>query len=580
MALPPAYKFVSCCDGYEIWFKYDGTINNPDSIAIGLLGVYKNTGSNVIGYGGVIESDKCYTVSIVTGNSAPPVSLPNLPAGTGSVLYGPATECGPNELCPPCTNPQKLIFNLCCGGSIEFQYDSQIYVDEVPALFQYTDTTIYNGLKPDACFTIELAYITEEEYSLLPSAPGNSAVTVAGKDCDEPDPEVECGSCFNYYQIINCANTEEVYCTTSNLSLYISNDIEDPISWPTITVAQHPNKCFYVLQVPECTGATTITVLSNQVSCAKCQAKLVVYYKLIDCNDPQSIVYTSTDLSLLEGKYITLEEYGDTCFFVEVYDGLVPSDIPVTPTGESYDTCEECTLPRYLLSDCTNQESDIVTNTDLSAYVGKVITIESCPGVCWEVEETELSPLYEITVVADYEDCPECLSTLPSKCVAFKNTGAQEGTVVVIFPDGTTGAVNVPGDTTSNKDCYITWELPSSKIQVVEFGLCVNGVCPPEPSKPRRRVTPGYDTPACTPEYYENVECHFSEWMYKEVLKERYGISNCCPEELMKWEIKHEMLMLDALINPDYDCQPDNSCCNTLTSTCNSCGCSSCNCNC
>jgi hypothetical protein len=62
--------------------------------------------------------------------------------------------------------------------------------------------------------------------------------------------------------------------------------------------------------------------------------------------------------------------------------------------------------------------------------------------------------------------------------------------------------------------------------------------------------------------------------MYKDVLEQRYGISNCCPEELIRWEIKHEILMLDSLVNPDYNCMPPVNCGCQQPTTCN-CSCNS-----
>ena len=590
MALPPVYKFVSCCEGYEIWFKFDGTISA--STSMGLLGVYNNFGSSITGYGGTVEAGKCYTIYIIPGNEAPSVVFPTLPVGAGAAMYGPAAECGPSELCPPCIpNYKRLIITTCCGGpELIFAYNDETYGTETD-IFQYIGTTILFDvnnvpLKPYMCFTVRLENTSETDFASLPLAPTDAVVVLTEKkrcDDNEATPSVPCASCINYYRIVNCNNTEETYCTTSNLSAYINNGIADPFQWPVIQVLEKPNKCFYVEQIDTCAAPIPITkdpAVPVVLSCAKCQAKIEVFYKLIDCNNPQVIVYTSTDLVDYVGRYITLEEYGDVCFYVSVEEGLVPSDVPVTPTGQSYVTCEECALPRYILSDCAKQLPEIITNSDLSAYVGQVVTIENCPGVCWEVDETELSALNgEVTVVTNYDDCPECLSLLPSTCVAFKSVSEQVLDVSVLLPDGTASEVTVQPNSTTDKNCYITWYLPL-EVTALEYGTCIDGECPPEPPKRKRRVTPGYDTPACTPEYYENVECHFSEWMYKDVLEKRYGISNCCPEELMKWEIKHEMLMLDALVNPDYTCQPDNSCCAPSTPTCNSCGCSSCNCNC
>ena len=232
-----------------------------------------------------------------------------------------------------------------------------------------------------------------------------------------------------------------------------------------------------------------------------------------------------------------------------------------------------------MLIDCSGELEDIVTYTDLSAYLDKVIVISTCPDTCWSVEETDITDFDgTVQVIAEYESCPTCLvSTIPSTCVTFTNPTDEPIGVDTITSDGEISKFNVEGNSTTQKECLLSWVTPAP-IVVTEYGTCVNGECPAVPAQPKRKVTPGYDTPACTPAYYENVECNFSEWMYKDVLERRYGISNCCIDELMKWEIRHEMLMLDALVNPDYICQTTTSCCNPTPATCTSCGCSSCNC--
>ena len=98
---------------------------------------------------------------------------------------------------------------------------------------------------------------------------------------------------------------------------------------------------------------------------------------------------------------------------------------------------------------------------------------------------------------------------------------------------------------------------------------------------PRRSVQPGYNTPACTIAKYEKISCRSADVYYKQVLYLRYGISDCCPEDTDKWLIKKELIDLDALRDPDYECTVVNSCCPTsscsgtcnctpLTTTCNS----------
>jgi hypothetical protein len=382
----------------------------------------------------------------------------------------------------------------------------------------------------------------------------------------------QCQTC--YYEITNCTDSNEKYCTTSNLFQYINNNIENPSAWPVIETTQFPDKCFYVEQVSLCTAPITINVTSSVISCAQCQQKLLVYYELINCNNPAIIVYTSTNLSDYVNKYITLEEYGDQCFYVTVANELIPSDVPVTPK-DPYDTCEACSLPRYILEDCLGIADPIITQTNLSAYIGSVITLETCPDICWTVSETDITTLSsDVYIDQEFASCPLCLAnTLPSTCVTFTNTTSKEENFDVVTYEGVVTKYTVGANSTLPKSCLISWNVPVG-IVVTEYGDCTNGVCPTPVPQPKRKVTPGYNTPACTAEYYEKVECTFSEWMYKDVLEKRYGISNCCPADLMRWEIKHEMLMLDALINPDYTCVPPVNCGCSQPSTCN-CSCNS-----
>jgi hypothetical protein len=270
-------------------------------------------------------------------------------------------------------------------------------------------------------------------------------------------------------------------------------------------------------------------------------------------------------------------------FLNPVRAGLVVTidHYPGLSTWNAFKTCEACSLPRYILEDCLGIADPIITQTDLSAYVGSVITLETCPGICWTVSETDITTSSSnVYKDGEFIDCPVCLAnTIPFTCVTFTNTTSEEENFDVVTYEGVVTKYIVGANSTLPKSCLISWNLPVG-IVVTEYGNCTNGVCPAPAPQPKRKVTPGYNTPACTPAYYENVECNFSEWMYKDVLERRYGISSCCVEELMKWEIKHEMLMLDALINPDYVCQPTSSCCNPPTPVgCTSCGCSSCNCN-
>lgn len=582
MTLAPCtsyFKFVACCDGTEILF-----CKSVGSLLLNGVYVYDgisfNGGNPIPGFGGQLEFGKCYTLTTVT----PAKGSFGYPLLTDAMIldltYAGAT-CN-NIKCPDC--PKKAIFTPCCPGQpLEFRYDP-LYPISTNA-FQYTGLSlIFDGngvaLTPYACFTIQIVNTTAEEAAALPVGPAVGNVINAGKECGNYSPSLTtpCADCFRYYEITNCADPAETYCTTSNLSTYINNLIVDPADWPVIQVLEKPGKCFYVEQIVTCSSPIPITpnpAIPAFVGCSPCQASIVVYYELINCNDPEVIVYTSTDLTQYVGKYITLDEYVGECFYVTVAQGLIPSDITVTPTGDSFDTCTACSLPRYKLTDCAGIKSHIVTNTDLSAYVGEVIVLDSCPDTCWIVEEEDiLTAFTDVFVVESFVNCQLCLlTTLTSKCVSFELSPRIISAVVyVVDINGNRIEIVLNSENPYVKGCYLSW-IPEDTFIVTEFGDCVDKQCPSVP-QPKRKVTPGYNTPTCTPEYYEKVECNYSEWMYKQVLEERYGISNCCPEELMKWEIKHEMLMLDSLINPDYDCQPPIDCGCPQPTTCG-CSCNS-----
>ena len=327
---------------------------------------------------------------------------------------------------------------------------------------------------------------------------------------------------------------------------------------------QYNGKCYEVKEVPSCNATIPITYSPVSIfkTCFSCQQNLPqTNYALINC-DTGDITYTSTDLSDYidpPGQAITIDG-SDECFQVRV-ETVIPPGTPVTVT-DSFASCQLCGSDYYLLTPCDpNSELDpIVTYTDLSDYVGSVITLETCPDICWEVSETELNQgAQEVQFLEDYDDCTDCnIAVLPAICVTFTNISTFATSFDYIDYLGDKQKETIAGKGSIEKVCALSWDINPS-ITVTQFGNCINGECPPVP-RPKRKVTPGYNTPACSTEYYEKVECSFSEWMYKDVLEKRYGISNCCPEDLMKWEIKHEMLMLDILINPDYTCASSNTC--------------------
>ena len=80
---------------------------------------------------------------------------------------------------------------------------------------------------------------------------------------------------------------------------------------------------------------------------------------------------------------------------------------------------------RYELTDCNSVEANVITDTDLSAQVGKVIkTAEGTAGVCWSVSRYTADCVagtgVTITVTESNDDCEDCLEVIgctdPNAC--------------------------------------------------------------------------------------------------------------------------------------------------------------------
>jgi hypothetical protein len=168
-----------------------------------------------------------------------------------------------------------------------------------------------------------------------------------------------------------------------------------------------------------------------------------------------------------------------------------------TPASKDEWDLDSYCLPKYILTDCAGvYPTKETTDTAFEFYLDKVISIisETQTKVCLSIEKTICSsttyPEFDLNsvVIVDYStNCVECLT-----------------------------------------------EKPVTEEEVK-----------------KRTVTPGYNTPGCSYEYYDKVSCKFSEAFYQEVISKRYGISFCCENDLDKWDVKKELLYLEAKKDPN-----------------------------
>jgi hypothetical protein len=158
---------------------------------------------------------------------------------------------------------------------------------------------------------------------------------------------------------------------------------------------------------------------------------------------------------------------------------------------------------------------------------------------------------------------------MPCVCSRIKNHDIVSHTYRYVDCNGDVQTMTLTAGQRSDRMCLIMWLSSYATDYVEYFGNCTNGICPPV-VYPKRSLRPGYSTPYCSTRRYEEVSCAAAEAMYKQVLTLRYGISNCCPDDDLKYIIQKELIDLKALENPDYICAVPTCGCGGK----GSCGCS------
>lgn len=605
MSAPVYFKFESCCTGEVLYFQGPADTTEPIWAMPSGQEVLSYDPAGVYGDNFGLTSKSCYLVSIMPGSGA---IYPTLLNGWIQSTDG-RTEClVDGEYYAECKEcPCYLI--VTCDGSLEpvaTTQDLSAYLGQSVVLVgsDFPEKCVQIILAPPffncEFITSPLSYVEDCE------CPCNCYTVIANSkdcyylDCDgnfqNTGPltgtliEIPCASTtpwiqgnqwpqrFDINNIGPCINGE---CPIECFKLEDCDGIQDPIYATNVSLGQYaslnqvviidgyPDTCWIVDSTVECECAIDVVVLQVYEDCSTC--KNPSKYKLVNCADSGTIVYTSSDLSAFVGQVIIRGECPG-CWLVEEIEDI-PSDVVVTVTF-AYPDCTECAREYYELTDCTGFKDPIITYTDLSLYLGRVIKIKYCPETCWIVNATNNSTDAGIVIPEiEYEDCEECLLTYPCICTTVRNDSTLSNTYSYYDCELEIQTFILAPGAKSEKFCIRVWKNYYPETDYIEtFGNCsevtTNIWKCPQPIYPRRSVKPGYNTPACTIEKYEKISCKAAEVYYKQVLYLRYGISNCCPDEDDKWLIKKELIDLDALRDPNYECTSVNPCCPETTSCC------------
>ena len=420
-----------------------------------------------------------------------------------------------------------------CDGVSQYTYGPAKFCAQAPPLIKGVegeDYTLITGTDcvddecVEQCFLLtncdptaypeQDATLVSTLQSLSSYAGTNRVVVLAGYDgcwnvtlaveCDCPvdvtviRDYIDCEECLGItaYKLFNCEKINEVVYTLQDFSAYVGQVIKsDCACWVVEEIDYQP---------------PSETTIIDPIVFEDCNTCLTTYYTLTDCDDSESVIISSTNLSPYVGQVVKIEGC-DPCYEVALYEDTVAPAVweEVTVTEASV-SCPEC---KQLAPRC----STVFNNSTEDRF----FTYINANG---DPEQTELvkSGHFSLRACVQYWDEPD------------------------------TFIYNFYGDCTVLED-------PRSGFKT---GFCVQYF----PNN--RKVRPGYNTPICSADKYDKITCKAADIMYKKVLELRYGISDCCPEENEKWLIKKELIELQALTDPNYTCDPLTDCCGQRVSSC------------
>lgn len=234
-------------------------------------------------------------------------------------------------------------------------------------------------------------------------------------------------------------------------------------------------------------GAFTCPILYTQPFVPCC-------FNLVECTS-SVIVKTNVDLSSYIGHIIKIQEATGCYMITSTTEFPCSEAIPVTPI-QFYEECIACNQVFYKLTDCNGVATDVYTSVNLSASIGSVIKISGYDDICWIPSISDSIPSdFFVVINFTFTSCEECLYIPPTP-----------------LPDP-----------------------PFYRLSFVDLKT--------------RAVQPGYDTPFCSPDFVEKVNCNFAQQMYSRYNEQKYGVDSCFEDEFNKWNIKKRLLELNLIFD-------------------------------
>ena len=171
---------------------------------------------------------------------------------------------------------------------------------------------------------------------LLPDGTSIVSLTTTMCPCDCPvDVTVirdytDCDDCLGItaYKLFNCEKINEVIYTLQDFSAYVGQVIKDDCA------------CWVVEEIDYQPPSETTIV--DPIVFEDCNTCLTTYYTLTDCDDSESIIISSTNLSAYVGQAVKIEGC-DPCYEVALYtETTAPALWEEVTVTEASATCFDC----------------------------------------------------------------------------------------------------------------------------------------------------------------------------------------------------------------------------------------------
>ncbi len=197
----------------------------------------------------------------------------------------------------------------------------------------------------------------------------------------------------------------------------------------------------------------------------------------------------------------------------------------------------------YPLRNCSDSDQVIYTDSDLSAFVERFVTIIGQASICWVVEPLTADTGSLVEVVDCFlscEDCQrvfyrltDCTGRVPDLYTEQEQFADLVGRVVKVpyYDNACFTITEVPFDNTRDRFNIEIFKDYTTCFECAE----------------RKSVEPGYSNDICDTDKIEKVQGAFSHGMYQDMISKRYGIEVCCQQDMMKLKLNNRLLELQLM---------------------------------